>query len=149
MRDRVIMCSKHHLIFCLLFIWLSSTTTRPPHQLGVLGARELRAVARREIQGQLLEFSISNPRGWCDPSIYMRRLIHEVVMGTTHPLLLIFLRDAASLSYRPFVCHAADQGKAVPPNRRWQFNDLHGCQRIGFAPRTFARVPLHHSLKAL
>jgi hypothetical protein len=73
MRDRVMTCSKGQFIFCLLFIWLSSTTIRLPRQPRVMDvpAWTPYGCTYRDSRGWLLEFSRSNPRGWGDPSIYM------------------------------------------------------------------------------
>jgi hypothetical protein len=137
MRDRVVTCSKRQFIFCLLFIWLSNITSRLPRQTGVTGTHVTYEIFGRlhvEIfQRRFLEFSRSN-QGVVAAVYKGQTSFSQRIQANSNRLVIFFsiLCAAASLPCRPFVCHIADQGRAVSPNHRRRFDNLHGCRRIRF-----------------
>jgi hypothetical protein len=70
---RVVTRSKRYINFCLLFIWLSNTTPRLPHQPGVMGTPVTYEISGRlhveRLHGRFLEFSRSNQEGCGEPSM--------------------------------------------------------------------------------
>jgi hypothetical protein len=116
--------------------------------------RDLRAIARRDIPGGG-SWNIADRIKWLLRSVYkVQASFSRSTESNSNWLILffLFLCIVASLPCRPFICRAADQGRAVSPNHRRCFDDLPGCRRIRFlrsASRTSARVLLQHLWKSL